>query len=261
VLNLTVTAVRDMMACELYFQLRHLEKESEPVDQRTILARRFENTMRRVASYYFFQRQQGFTPSYNALLKRWERVWFPKKYDAYDIAVEQHAGTMGNYSSYTSLAAVALLRFVDDFGTPESGDPIAIDEPFIAPVAPELRLEGRFDLVLRKAREHHVVVWTMARKPDVSHHGIDFAAQRFAYERARGRDWKDVTITYWLYSLSSAHTGLLAAEPGADDVAQLLYWARRAGETETYVPRRGYTTYCKNCVFDSICRDWKKWPR
>jgi hypothetical protein len=260
-LALTVSSIRDLMACELFFQLRHLEKEHVPTAYKTILAARFENTMHRIATFFFYKRQQGQTPSYSVLLSRWEKIWFPKNYDAYDLAVEQHSTVSGNYASYTSLAAVALLRFYEDFTDPLAGDPIAIDEPFVVPLGQDFRLEGSFDLVLRRGNEHHVILWTMSRQPNLNHNVLDFAAQRLAYERGRGRDWKDVNVSYGLYSLSSAHSGIIEADPNADDVAALLYWARKAHESETFVPRRGFTTYCRGCVFDDQCAAWKKWPR
>jgi len=251
VLTVGVEGIKDFQVCELYYQLRHRDKELEVLSSRDLMIRRFEATLRRVASFFFWKRQDGIIPSYSALLRRWERLWFPGDMDAYDIAVEQHEVARGNMASFTTTAAVAIMRFHEVFAADGLGDPIAIDQPFILPVGKELRIEGRYDLVLRQGNEHRVVMFTSApRRPPLSWFTMDFAAQRLSYENKRDREWRDINVSYSLYDLAGCNS------------KELLYWARLLQDkNDVFVPRRGFTTYCKTCPFDSTCRDWRKWPR
>lgn len=261
-LNTTIEGVKDFQACELLYQFRHRDSELEVLHARDLLARRFENTLRRTASFFFWKRQDGIIPSYNSLLRRWERLWYPSSMDAYDVAVEQHEVNAGNMSSYATTAAVAILRFYEVFSSPDLGAPIAIDQPFTLTLGKEMRIEGRYDLVLRRGSEHRVVLWSATpKRPPSNWFTFDFAAQRLAYEDRRGREWERINITYSLYDLAGCNSKELVVEPSADDVACLLYWARRLHDTELYVPRRGLTTYCRTCPFDRSCREWSKWPR
>jgi hypothetical protein len=225
------------------------------------MQQRYDESLRKVAAFFFYRRQSGLTPSYNTLLKRWEKMWFPKDMDAYDIVVEQHS-SMGNYASYASAAAMALLRFYEVFTEPTLGDPIGIDQAFLVTMDRDVRFNGTFDLILSRRDDHRVINWwTKTRMPPVDQMMTGFAGMKYAYEWDRGRDWHGISVTYWLYNLASPTASLTRVDVTNDDVAAFTYWARRARDTETFVPRRGLSTYCRGCPFDEICRSWRKWPR
>lgn len=253
--------MRDYQACELFYELRHRHHEREPIEGKALLQQRFDSTLRKVAAFYFYRRQTGMIPSYNQLLKRWEKLWFPKDMDAYDIQVEQHA-SQGNYASYASSASMALLRFYEEFGKDGLGDPLNIDQQFTVSVDRDVRLEGAFDLVLRRRYEHRVVMWwTRSRQPPPDQLITEFAALKYAYEWDRGRDWQGVAVSYWIYNLASPTSLLTKIDVSTDDAAAFLFWARRIRDAVDFVPRRGLTTYCRGCPFDELCKTWKKWPR
>jgi hypothetical protein len=259
-LTLNAGAVRDYQACELFYELRHLHHEREPIDGRSMMQSRYDDALRKVAAFFFYRRQQGLTPSYNQLLKRWEKLWFPKDMDAYDIAVAQHA-SMGNYASYASGAAMALLRFYEQFAQPV-GDPVGIDQAFLVSIDRDVRLEGKYDLILKRRYEHRVIMWwTKTRLPSTDQLLMDFSALKYAYEWDRGRDWHGVSVSYWIYNLATPTSTLTKIDVSGDDVAAFTYWVRRARDTDAFVPRRGLSTYCRGCPFDELCRGWKKWPR
>lgn len=260
-ITLTSSSVKDYIGCELFYELRHLHHEREPVEGRSIMQQRFDATLRKVAAFYFYRRQTGLMPSYNTLLKRWEKLWFPKDMDAYDIAVEQHS-SLANFASYASNASMALLRFYEEFAQADVGDPIAIDQNFTVSLDRDVRMEGKFDLVLRRRYEHRVVQWwTKTRMPPMDQMVLDFAALKHAYEWDRSQDWQEVSISYWLYNLATPTATLTKVEVGPDDVAAYLYWIRRIRDTELHVPRRGMSTLCRGCPFDAHCLSWRKWPR
>jgi CRISPR/Cas system-associated exonuclease Cas4 (RecB family) len=47
----------------------------------------------------------------------------------------------------------------------------------------------------------------------------------------------------------------------SEDIDSLEYWCDTIYTKETYVPRRGLTSYCKKCPFDDQCKNWKFQPK
>ncbi|HJS83548.1 MAG TPA: hypothetical protein VJ742_12015 [Nitrososphaera sp.] len=257
-LTLTVDSIRDYQVCELYYDYKYLKDEKTPIYGRELLAQRFENTLRKVAAFFFYKRQAGVTPSYNALLNRWEKLWFPKDMDAYDLAIEQHESVHGNYSSYSNVATAALLQFYEDF-IDDPGVPLLIDEYYLVTLDQGVRLEGRFDLVLRHRDAHKIIVWSARQKrPSLGHYALDFAAQRLAFEY---RNETKRNAEYYLYDLASTRPGLINIDVPEVDLDALVYWAKTIQSSETYVPRRGFTSYCRGCPFDKPCSRWNEWPK
>jgi hypothetical protein len=215
------------------------------------MSQRYENTLRKVVAFFFYKRQAGVTPSYNALVHRWEKLWFPKEMTAYDLAVEQHEGFHGNYATFSNLAVSALMKFYEDFSK-RIGDPVMLDEKFFVPLSKEIKLEGRFDLVLQFRDTFYVIKWSSsARRLGMSNFIMDFAALKHAFEyRNRGRKYN---VVYRLYDVGSQNPGFIEVEPTDDEVNALVYWAHDINDTRAFVPRRGLTAYCKKCPHDTPC--------
>lgn len=256
-LTLSADSIRDYQVCSFYFNQKYMLKTSDGGYAREQLAEKFESTLRKVVSFFFYKRQGGIVPSYNALLNRWEKLWFPKNITAYDISIERHESAHGNLASYSNTAAAALLQFYEDF-IDYPGDPVMIDEKFLVPLNKELRLEGTFDLMLRKKHNFQIIRWsTKTKRPASDSFNYDFAAQRIAYEYRNHNKWHP---EYLLYDLGSTHPGGVPMDPTKEDVNTLLYWANEAYHAvnkEKYVPRRGFTTYCRGCEFDKPCRSFE----
>lgn len=254
---LTTDAIKDFQICALLYDLRHKETIGEPILGRELLARRYEETLKRVASFFFYKKQSGNTPSYNAILNRWEKLWFPKEMTPYDMAVEQHEAWHGNLASYNTDAAVALMKFHEDFAD-DSWQPILIDEKFLVPLTREVRISGQFDLVLRKGEEHRVVKYAgRLRRPPMNTLMMDFAVLRHAFE---SRNEQRRKVSYHLYDLGSSKPGFVKARPTKSDLNALHFWVNQAAKTEVYAPRRGLTAYCRGCPFDRPCSMWNHYP-
>lgn len=249
-LTVSVDALKDYRVCELFYDYRHLKNEPEPISGRDLLTSRFENTLKRVVSFFFYKKQGLATPSYNALLNRWEKLWFPKGTDAYELTTEQHESAHGNLASYSTAAAAALLQFHEDFANMKA-EPILIDEKFLIPLGENLRLEGTIDLLLRSNGRYKVVKWSARQKrPTAASLTLDFAVQKLAFNY-RNDDTRKAA--YSLYDLASTRPGFVPFHPSEDDVNALLYWAKNMRDSEVFVPRRGFTVYCKSCPFDELC--------
>lgn len=259
VITLTVDAIKDFQVCELFYDYRYQQNEHENILGRELMMQRFENTLKKVASFFFYKKQADSTPSYNAILNRWEKLWFPKDMTAYDLAVEQHGISHGNIASFSNIAAAALERFHDAFSQ-DSGQPILIDETFLVPIGrSNTRLEGKLDLVLRNGDDYRVIKWSARpNKPGINSLLLDFAAQRYAFEHRNDTPKK---VEYQLYELASSASDFAKIEqPRIADVRALKYWAVEIEAASSFVPRRGYTAYCKGCPFDEQCANFTAWP-
>lgn len=254
--TLSVDAIRDYQVCERFYDYRYNDKEPEYVAARDLMAVRFENTLKRVASFFFYKKQAEIVPSFNALLNRWEKLWFPKDMDAYDLAVEQQDVNKGNLASYSNAAAAALEQFHDIFSKDKS-DPILIDEPFLLTLSKNTRLEGRIDLMLRDRHRTRVLKWT-GRKRGSNTLILDFAAMRMAIEH---REVRPKNLQFGLYDLSSVKGKYEEFEVSQADEDSIRYWINEIESKEVYVPRRGLTSYCRTCPFDKQCSEWAEWPR
>jgi len=255
-LTLNAESIRDYQVCSFYFNEKYVLEAKDPSYAREQLADKFENTLRRIVSFFFYKRQGGIIPSYNALLNRWEKLWFPKNFTAYDLSTERHESAHGNLASYSNAAAAALLKFYEDF-IDYKADPVIIDEKFLMPIGKDLRLEEKFVLVHKWANGFQVIKWsTKTKRPPIDSLTYDFAALKTAFDY---RNQSQKNPEYLLYDLGSTNPGGIAMTPSGEDVKALLYWAneaKSAHESDSHIPRRGYTVYCRNCPFDRKCRDF-----
>ena len=245
----TVDAIKDFQVCSLFYDYRFNQKIHEPVNNRVIMADRFHETLSRVAAFFFYKKQSGITPSYNAIVNRWERLWFPKDMDAYDLALEQHTVSHGNLAHYSNIAVMGLKKLYEDF---ESMDiqPMLIDEDFSVPVGPEVILDGKFDLVYRDNGVYNVVKWsTKKKKPNPESMQMEFASLKLAYDH---RKPPGQNVKYHIYDLGSDNPGNTPVNMMGNDSGLIKFWSEQIREQE-YVPRRGYTAYCKGCPFDEEC--------
>lgn len=256
-LALTVQSIKDYQVCALLYDYRHKQKLSEPVYGRELAAQRFELTLRKVISFFFYKKQAGITPSYNALVNRWEKLWFPKDMTAYDLALEQHETWHGNTSSYATSGTVSLMQFHESFYNDPSL-PILINENFTVPIGKTVRLAGHIDLVLRHDDLYRVfILSTKSKRPTMGSLLLDFAALKYAFEY---RNDTPRRAEYYLYDVASAKPGLFRASPSSQDVRALFYWATQAAHADVYAPRRGLTAHCRGCAFDEMCAEWSEWP-
>lgn len=255
--ELSVDAIKDFQTCALLYDFRHVQNRYEPTLRNDELAERFENTMRKIVAFFFYKRQSGVIPSMSAIMNRWEKNWFPKDMTSYDLVVEQHDILGGNLASYSSEGVRSLMRFYDEFVNDTENDPMLINEDFIIPLSDEIKLLGSFDLVLRdKKNTFTVIKWaTSTKRVAVSSMMLDFAALKMAL-RYRN-DNRPMNVRYGYYDLVSAGKfGFHEVEVPDGNLNALTYWAEEAANTQIFVPRRGLTSYCRNCPFDTPCRDF-----
>jgi len=257
-MDLTIEAVKDFQMCGRLYDYRHATALYEPISRREMITLRYDSTVRAVVSFFFFKRQGGVTPSYGALTNRWEKQWFPKDTDAYDIIYDQHEPNMHkNPVSYTTDAVRVLMNFHEHFSQ-DHRDPIIINEPFAVPIDRDITFRGSFDLVLRDAKTKRVSVikWTtQQRRPSHGSIMMDFAALKYAMDH-RNREKGPQNIDYYIYDLGTTKQELIKIDVTKADVNAFLYWAREIRDTEVFPSRFGLTAYCKRCPYSVPCSKW-----
>jgi len=258
--DVTVDSIHDFKVCELFYRYRYIDELREPMFSRDLLVQKFENTLYKIASYFFYKKQAGLVPSYRAILNRWEKLWFPKDMTAYDMAVQKNDISTGNLASFSNVATAALETFYEDFAS-DQRIPVVIAEDFLVPLRKDIRLHGKIDLMLKSNDNvYSIIKWGgRQRKPDRGYLGMDFAALKLAIQHQHGQD---AQVDLNLYHLASPKNSFLEIEqPQQSDLNGLLYWANKVGDTQIHIPRRGYTTYCKTCPFDEECSKFDGWPQ
>lgn len=255
-IELTAEAIRDYQVCSLYYDLKHNEQQPIPIPNNKLFIQRFHNTMKRAISFYFFRRQAETPVSYNLLLSKWEKLWFPKGTDAYDLIVEPQDKEL-NLAHYATIAAKSLLKFTENFKS-DKGYPLLIDETFTVPISRSIKLSGGFDLVLQYPDdEYRIIKWVFDRStPIISDHMFNFVIQKLAWDYRNSERNKNFVANYFLYDLSTSSTDFVPIIPDKKDINAFMYWVKSIEANEIFIPRRGFTTYCRGCPFDEPCRNF-----
>lgn len=253
--TLTVDGIKDFQICERLYDYRHNDKLFERVYSRDILSTKFEATIKNIIYYFWFKKQGGVTPSYSSLLNRWEKLWFPKDTDAYDIAIDQHESHYGNMASFTSKAAAALLKFHESYCDSDL-IPIGISESYIAVINHDIKIDDKFDLIYRKDGRNYVVKFLFNYKSKNSFmYQVDFTCMYLGFKLQHPGQLANTKFGY--IDFVSNDINFVEYEVNQEDVDSLAFWCNMINEKEVFVPRRGLTSYCKKCPFDEPCSKFK----
>ena len=256
-LSLTVNGIKDFQICERLYDYRYQEQLPETIYSRDLYSLKFENSIKNIIHFFWFKKQAGITPSYASLLNRWEKIWFPKDTNHYDIITEKHESAYGNTASLTTQAAAVLLKFHEIYSQIDL-IPISIFDEYVTPISNNIRIEDRFDVIYRKDNENYVVKLMFNYKN--SHHymyQIDFAAMYLAFKNLHPARVKQTKFGY--IDLLSNDLSFNEYTIGQQDIDSIEYWCDMIYSKDVFVPRRGLTQYCKKCPFDTPCSKWNGW--
>lgn len=256
-LDVTVQGLKDFQACELYYKLENSdEPQAEILTDLALMRDKYETDLKNVAFYYFYERQGELAPSFDALIRRWEKAWFPKDMDAYDMSIATQKVRKENLKDFSNMAVSALDVFYEQFDD-MTATPIMVDENVVVPLSRTIRLHVRQDLVLYRAGRFEVIKFIATRNnPRLFDYRLDLACSRLAFEHHHTEEQNRNTV-YKLYNLgnptSKFHT---IPQPSERDIISAMYWAKEIEETKTFVPRRGFSSYCRGCKFDNQCLEY-----
>lgn len=254
-LELTIDAIKDFQICERLYDYRHNEKLSEKIYSRDIYTKKFESTIKSIIYFFWYKKQGGITPSFSSLLNRWEKLWFPKNVDHYDIVTEQHESVYGNLASLTTKASGILLNFHETYSDMDV-IPLAISEDFVAVPNKSIKIEDKFDLIYRKDNTNYVVKFLFNYKSNFSYlYQADFAVMYLGFKLRHPDRVKETKFGY--IDLLSNKLNFIEYELSSEDIDSLEYWCDSILSKEDFVPRRGLTSYCKKCPFDDPCSKWQ----
>lgn len=253
--TLNANAIKDFQICERLYDYRHIEQMPEKIFAREIYTRKFEKTIKSILYYFWYKKQGGVTPSYASLLNRWEKLWFPKETEAYDIISEQHESVYGNISSLTSKAASILLNFYETYSDKDA-IPVAISEPYLAKINSNIIIEDVFDLIYFENNLMHVVKFIFNYKVSNSYfYQVDFSCMYSGFKHQHPNRLGLAKFGY--VDLLSNDVSFREYKISNEDLEALEYWCDTIDTKEVFVPRRGLTSYCKKCPFDQPCSKWK----
>lgn len=256
-LSLTVNGIKDFQLCERLYDYRYNDNIPEKIYSRDLYGSKFESSIKDILYFFWYKKQGGITPSYASLLNRWEKLWFPKNTDSYDIITEQHESVYGNLSSLTTKAAAILLNFHETYSDTDL-IPLAICEDYVSVVGKNIKIEDTFDLIFHKDNKNYIVKFLFNYKSNYSYmYQIDFSVMYSGFKlRHPGR----VNNSKFGYiDLLANKLEFVEYEIGTEDLDSLDYWCDTIYNKQTFVPKRGLISYCKKCPFDSICSKWNGW--
>lgn len=256
-LVLTPEAIKDFQTCERLYDYRHQEKVPETIYSRDLVSSNFENSIKNIIQFFWFKKQGGITPSYSSLLNRWEKIWFPKNYDSYEIATEQHEIMYGNTSNMTSKAASLLMKFHEKYSEMDI-IPMSICDEYIFNINSSVRIQDKIDIIYKKDSQIYVTKLIFNYKNNNRHlYQIDFSTMYMAFTNHYG-DYSKIS-KFGYIDLMSNDLSFKEYEINDEDIESIEYWCDTIYGKETFVPRRGLTPYCKKCPFDKPCSKWSGW--
>lgn len=256
-ITLTSESIKDFQLCERLYDYRYLEKRPETIYSRDLYTQKFENSIKSIIHFFWFKKQGGITPSYSSLLNRWEKIWFPKDTSHYDIMTEQHESAYGNVASLTTQAAGILLRFHEMYSDMDI-IPMSISEDYIINLTPNIRVEDKMDIIYRQGNENYVIKFIFNYKNSQKYlYQVDFSIMYLLFKNHYGARINETKFGY--IDLLSNNPQFNEYKITQEDIESIEYWCDTIYSKDVFVPRRGLTSYCKKCPFDTPCSKWSGW--
>lgn len=255
-MNITPEQVRDYEACPRFYDYAYGESGKIKLNQRQKLSAEFMETMKRVANYYFYKRQAFNDPTLKSLYNRWQKDWFGDT-TAADIATMKNSIQQRSKTSFSTRAVEVIKYLFEDFQD-VSGDKIFwLNESYIVPILDKQAiLEGTVDLVIRQKEKdrYHIFKWSNSVEP-TQFWQYDLAAAEYAFRHRY--NLKDAETKHYLWNFYGAKIGRQPVELETKDFDLFGYNADKLVEDKLFVPRYGYSTYCKSCPYSSKCVKWQ----
>jgi hypothetical protein len=258
--KVTAESLKDFQVCTRYYDYKFNDNLEVKKNIRQKRVARFGETIRSIATFFFYKKQAFSEPSYQALEHRWQKLWFKEDTTIVDIATARNEILWESDISYTTQAAAALISFHEDFYNRLDLEVVMIDESFTVPVTNEVAVEGVFDVVLREKKsnntyKYHIYKWvTSDLKKPVSFWLFDFAILNHAF-RYRNNN-KKLDVNFYIWDFGSTIPKAKQVEIEDDDMDSMYYWCKQVTKENEFVPKRGLTPYCKSCAFDEPCSNW-----
>lgn len=255
---ISVNSIKDFQMCERLYDYRHKQNIPEKIYARDIHTEKFESTIRGIMCFFFFKKQGGIIPSYASLLNRWEKNWFPKNTNSYDIVTEQHETAYGNTASLTAKAAGIILLFHEMYAD-SPYIPVAISEDYNLPKG-KLNIEDKFDIIFVHNKKYLVTKFIFNyRLSNRDLYRTDFCTLYQAYLNRHPERFHNARFGF--IDPLSQDIGFNEFQLRDEDLNYFDYWCDKIEKTDILVPKRGLIPYCKKCPFDEPCSNWNEWKK
>jgi hypothetical protein len=256
-MNITPEQVRDYEACPRFYDYSYGEEGAGvKLSKRQQLSAEFMDTIKRVANYYFYKKQAYNDPTLKSLYNRWQKDWFGDT-TVSDIAKMQNSVQQRSRTSFSSRAVEIIKDLFEDFSDVTGDQVFWLNESYIVPILDQKAiLEGTVDLVIRQKDKNrfHIFKWANSNESTQSWQ-YELAAAEYAFRYRYSS--KEMDTRHYLWHLYGPRTGRQQIELEKKDFDLFGYNADKLVNDKLFVPRYGYSTYCKSCPYTSKCVKWQ----
>lgn len=255
-MELTPAQIRDYEACARFYDFKHIQNLKERKGTRAARTAEFEEAIYRVINYFLYKKQAFSDPTLNSLWNRWQRDWYGDM-TASDIAKMSNSIQQRSKTAYGTRALEVMKEFYDEFKNVRGDQIFWLNEDYIVPILDKkVNLTGKVDLVVRQKKEgrFHIYKWVNSLET-ANYWKYDLAAADYAFKYRY--NFKNIETKHFTWSFLGAKIGSTEVELDRKDFQTMGYWADQITNDEIFMSRYGYSTYCKNCPFESACQHWE----
>jgi hypothetical protein len=256
-MNITPEQVRDYEACPRFYDYSYGEGSvGVKLNKRQQLSAEFMETIKRVANYYFYKKQAFNDPTLKSLYNRWQKDWYGDT-SAVDIAQMQNSIQQRSRTAFSSRAVEVIKELFEDFSDVTGDQIFWLNEDYIVPILKqETILEGTVDLVIRQKEKNrfHIFKWTNSNESTQSLQ-YELAAAEYAFRYRYSS--KDMDTRHYLWNFYGQKIGRQQFQLEQKDYDLFAYNAHNLVHDKLFVPRFGYSTYCKSCPYTNKCVKWQ----
>ena len=256
-MEITPAGIKEYEACARYYDFKNGEDAiSLKLGKRQELSEDFMRTVKKTANYYFYKKQAFNDPTLKSLYNRWQKDWFGDT-TAAEIAQMQNSIQQRSKTAFSTRAVEVITLLFEEFKDVSGSQVFWLNESYSVPfVDKKAVLTGQVDLVLRQKEKnrYHIFKWAHSNEKSINWL-YDLVSADYAL-RYRIQD-PNATTRHYVWNFYGNKLGRVQVELEQKDFDLMAHYAEQLVNDELYVPRYGYSTYCKSCPYEKQCINWQ----
>ena len=240
---LSYSQIETFNLCPLKYKFRYILKIPSPASATAS----FGQTLHEILRSFYEMVKSGEKGTKELLLSLIDLKWIPLGYSS-----KQHEKRMRKE------AEIMLSGYFGKMFDPKN-IPLSLEENFIVPVSPNLRIGGKIDRVDRTGKKIEIIDYKTGRVPTDKE--IENSLQMTVYALAAvnnglyGKDPKDVLLSFYFFQEQKKVSGKRTKEQIAKAKKELLE-KKKEMESSNFQPKVG--KWCDFCEFKFICPAWEE---
>lgn len=256
-MEVTPDQITDYEACPRFYDFKYNDESTQgKSNKRKEESDKFLQTLSKVSNYYLYKKQSFSDPTLKSLYNRWQKDWYGDM-SAKDIVTMQNSVQQRSKTSYSTRAMEVIRNIYSDFESVSGDQVFWLNEDYVVPILnQEGVLTGTVDLVLRQKEQNrfHIFRWADSTQP-IHVHKYHMAAAEYALRYRY--DFKEMNTRHYLWYLYGPKIGRKEVTTETKDFDLMGYFADQIRKDEFFVPRFGFSTYCKSCPYSTKCVRWE----